>query len=204
MEDPEQRRFAVNILAEATRRRSELLGALLTIRRWGRVSGVETGKPLGSYEQWCSWARDPLLTLQCHDPVARIAEDKRRDPSRQAIVAMFDLWWVYHRDRPVTANDLNDDVKHAADPQGRGRQFLVAYLEKLSGTHLGGYILTRQTSAGRWGAATFKLTNRKTNTQEASDAPYGSAHRWSEKIDDGRTARARMDRMVIRDDDDEP
>jgi hypothetical protein len=134
MEDPEQRRFAVNILAEVTRRRSELLAALMTIWRWGCHAETEAGRPLGSYEQWCSWVRDPLMALGCRDPVERISETKRRDPSRQAIATLFDLWWAHHHNYLVKANDLHDDVKHAADPQGRGRQFIVAYLEKLAGT----------------------------------------------------------------------
>jgi hypothetical protein len=37
-EDPEARSFAVDIRAEVMERRTELLSALLTIWRWGRVA----------------------------------------------------------------------------------------------------------------------------------------------------------------------
>jgi hypothetical protein len=161
MEDPEQRRFAINILAEVTRRRCELLVALLTIWRWGRIGELKVGKPLGSYEEWSSWVRDPLLTLGCQDPVTRITEDKRRDPGRQAVTALFDLWWQHHEDDAVKVSDLHDDVKHAADPQGRSRQYLATYLEKLAGTRVGGYVFSRQTSLGKWGATTYKLERSK-------------------------------------------
>jgi hypothetical protein len=179
MEDPEQRRFAVNILAEVKGRRAELLTALLTIWRCGRVAGsIEQGKPLGSYEQWCSWVRDPLVAVGCTDPVERVGQVKRRDPGRQAIVTLFDVWWEHHADRPVTANDLHEEVKRLADSQGRGRQYLAAYFERLAGTRLGGYVLTRQAPPGKWGAATYAL---KRTDPDAPYAPYASRHRWPEK-----------------------
>jgi hypothetical protein len=159
MEDPEQRDFVGNVLAEVTRRRSELLTALLTIWRYGRVTDLPRGKAFGSYEAWSSWVRDPLLALDCKDPVARISEDKRRDPGRQAIIGLFDLWWEMHGDDLVTASGVHDDVKHAIDPHGRGRQYVAAYLEKLAGTRLGGYVFTGQAPPGKWGVTTYKLEN---------------------------------------------
>jgi hypothetical protein len=179
MEDPEQRRFAVNILAEVSRRRAELLTALLTIWRYGRIaSGIEQGKRLGSYEPWCSWVRDPLLALGCRDPVERVSEAKLRDPTRQSIVELFSVWGQRHGGRPVTANGLHDDLKHMLDPQGRGRQYLAARLDKLTGTRLGGYVLTRQAPPGKWGAATYAL--EKTGPY-APYEPYASRHCWPEK-----------------------
>ena len=47
--------------------------------------------------------------------------------------------------------------KRAADPQGRGRQFLTSRLEKLAGTRLAGFIFSRQEAVGKWSAATYKL-----------------------------------------------
>ena len=144
MEDPEQRRFEVSILDEVKLRRAELLAGLLTIWRYGRLGvGIEQGRPLGSYDQWCRWVRDPLVALGCRDPVARVSEAKLRDPTRQAIVTLFEIWWEKHHNYLIKANDIHDDVKHAADPQGRGRQYLAAYLEGLAGTRLGGFVLTR-------------------------------------------------------------
>jgi hypothetical protein len=182
MEDPEQRRFEVNILAEVTRRRSELLAALLTIWRYGRLgSDIERGRRLGSYEQWGEWVRDPLITLGCRDPVERVSEAKLRDPFRQVVATLFDIWWSRHHNCLVRVSDIHEDVSHAADPQGRGRQYLAAYLEKLAGTRLGGYVLTRQASPGKWGAATYKL--EKTDPY----APYAAGHQRSEKNDRGQS-----------------
>jgi hypothetical protein len=60
-EDPEARPFKNDIRTEVMTRRNELLAALLTIWRWGRVSaGFPAGLPLGSFPTWSQWVRDPL------------------------------------------------------------------------------------------------------------------------------------------------
>ena len=85
-EDPESRPFTSGFLKDIERQRAELLAAVLTIWRWGRQNAVRLtrGKPLGSYEMWAEWCRDPLLTLGCRDPVERIKSLKANDPRRQA------------------------------------------------------------------------------------------------------------------------
>jgi hypothetical protein len=169
-EDPEARPFANDIRLEVTARRTELLAALLTIWRWGRIAtDIQPGLPLGSFAQWCRWVRDPLLTLGCHDPAERVSEAKERDGRRQAIVDLFLTWWDKHGDAPVALRLLHDDVKHAADAQGRGRQHLSSVLEKLAGTRMAGFVLTRQTPAGRWGVATYALKK----TGEETHRGYG-------------------------------
>ena len=139
-------------------RRSELLAALLTIWRWGRIATeIEAGLPLGSFAQWCRWVRDPLRALGCQDPAESVGEAKERDGRRQAVADLFMVWWENHRDEPVAVRQLHYDVKHAADPHGRGRQHLASHLEKLAGTRMAGFMLTRQAPAGKWGAATYAL-----------------------------------------------
>ena len=61
-EDPETRAFPAGFLEQIERRRAELLTAALTIWRWGRqnASALTRGKPLGSFETWAEWCRDPL------------------------------------------------------------------------------------------------------------------------------------------------
>jgi hypothetical protein len=89
-EDPESRPFKTDIRAEVTDRRRELLATLLTIWRWGRITvDMKPGLPLGSFEQWCRWVRDPLLALGCQDPVGRVSEAKERDGGRQAAADLF-------------------------------------------------------------------------------------------------------------------
>lgn len=193
-EDPETRPFKVDIRSEVATRRKELLAAALTIWRWGRLAtGIQPGRPLGSFVQWSRWVRDPLLALGCYDPVERISEAKERDGRRQAVADMFALWWERHGDRPVTVRHLHDEVRQAADPQDRGRQYLASSLEKLAGTRIAGFVLMRQAAAGKWGVATYALRktdetkdhrghrgDRGTAAPYAPDAPYASGdHRFN-------------------------
>jgi hypothetical protein len=178
-EAPEARPFKIDIRVEVATRRKELLAALLTIWRWGRLAtDIAAGLPLGSFAQWCRWVRDPLLALGCHDPAERVGEAKARDTRRQAVADLFAIMWEKHGDSPVTVSHLDDDVKRVADPQGRGRQYLASRFENLAGTRLSGFVLTRQESAGRWGVATYALKeidvaedHRAHREQGVTDAP---------------------------------
>jgi hypothetical protein len=172
MEDPERRSFSGDILTEMTCRRPELLAALLTIWRYGRVAGdIKLGKTLGSYEQWCSWVRDPLLALGCRDPVERMSAVKARDPFRQTIGALFAVWWTHHGSVPQTAHQLDVEVQRTIDPQSRGRQYIAAQLEKLDGTRLGGFRLTRQRGLSLYAVATYALqkTSNDNSTWQSDD-----------------------------------
>ena len=99
-EDPEQRSFGSDYLAKIELRRAELLAAALTIWRWGRQNSpnLVPGRPLGSFEQWAEWCRDPLLALGCRDPVERMDEIKSDDPHRRQIVELFAAWAAHHGD----------------------------------------------------------------------------------------------------------
>jgi hypothetical protein len=191
-EDPEARCFTTDIRTEVIARRPELLAALLTIWRWGRQTpGMLPGRTLGSFEQWCRWVRDPLIGLGCQDPAERISEAKERDGRRQVIADLFRIWWEHHRDLPVAVRQLDDNITQLLDPQGRGRQYLASQLEKLSGTRLAGFVLTRQASSGKWGAATYALKKTDEATghrdhrghrgngeaQDRPDAPYAGGRR---------------------------
>jgi hypothetical protein len=156
-EDPEQRKFEIGILRRIEAHRAELLAAALTIWRWGRQHALAPGRPLGSFEQWSAWCRDPLLALGCSDPVERIDAVKSDDPHRRQIVQLFQTWHAHHADRPTTVADLTQPARDLIDPQGRGRQFVAARLAHLTGTRAGGFVLTREKPAGHWGATTYSL-----------------------------------------------
>jgi hypothetical protein len=159
MEDPERRSFPGDILADVARNRATILSALLTTWRYGRRSnGIKHGVMLGSYEEWCAWVRDPLLSLGCRDPVERLSETKARDPMRQMTSDLFDTWWLHHESSPQTAHRLDLEVQKIIDPHGRSRQHVAAQLEKLAGTRIAGFVLSRQAPVGKWGAATYTLS----------------------------------------------
>jgi len=142
-ESPELRRFDGDPVAEALRRRGELLGAALIIWRWGRqqADALPQGLPLGSFSEWARWCRDPFLALGCRDPAERIALLKADDPRRRALIEAFDERWENHGDRPMRALDLAEPVQAALDPQGRGRQYLIRAVARLAGTRVGGFAL---------------------------------------------------------------
>jgi putative DNA primase/helicase len=158
-EDPEQRKFRSGLLDNVEARRAELLSAALTVWRWGRknAADLEPGRPLGSFEQWGEWCRDPLLALGCRDPVERIEAVKSDDPHRRRVVDLFQTWHGHHADLPTKVADLAEPVRSMVDPQGRGRQFVAARLVQLTGTRAGGFVLTREEPTGKWGAATYSL-----------------------------------------------
>ncbi len=169
LEDPEARPFKPGFLEEIERRRGELLAAALTVWRWGRqnAGSLKPGIALGSFETWGTWARDPLLALGCQDPVAQIREIKARDPHRQKVAEIYELWWEHHGDAPTKASELAEEVKAAIDPQGRGRQFIAKAVEDLAGTRQSGFVLTRQKGEGRKAVATYAL--KKVSSQ--GDSP---------------------------------
>src|SRR5262249_16505547 len=70
LENRELRKFAGNFLAGIAQQRPQLLQAALTIWRYGRQQVKSNSRPLGGYEQWSAWVRDPLVALGCEDPVS--------------------------------------------------------------------------------------------------------------------------------------
>lgn len=175
-EDPESRSFSGDIRAEVRKARAELLAAALTIWRWGRLhaSEIGNGMPFGSFDQWSTWVRDPLLALGCRDPAMRAVEAKQGDVRRQELVETFKLWFQHHGHRPTTANGLHPDVSASLNPQERDRRFLARKLQTLAGTRLAGMVLTRE-KTGHWSAATYALLR-------AEDCERHRGHRGDEPI----------------------
>lgn len=178
-ENPEARAFTVNILAEVKERREELLGACLTIWRWGRLnSDLKSGIPLGSFERWCRWVRDPLLALGCHDPASRVSEAKQQDTRRQRVSEIFSTWWERHGDEPTYVNDLHEDVKALIDPQRKSPQNLNTQVQGLAGTRIAGFMLIKNKGNGKWSRNSYTLkktdraeTHRDHRGHKSSDDP---------------------------------
>jgi len=58
---------------------------------------------------------------------------------------------------PAKANAAIEPVRALLDPQRCGREFMAARLVQLAGPRAGGFVLTRQEAAGKWGKATYSL-----------------------------------------------
>jgi putative DNA primase/helicase len=190
LEDPEVRPFKPGFLDQIECQRPELLAAALTVWRWGRQNELQAGITLGSFETWGTWVRDPLLALGCRDPVEQIKEIKARDPQRQRVAELFELWWENHGDAPTKASEIADELKVAIDPQGRGRQFIAKAVEDLAGTRQAGFVLTRAKGAGRKAVATYALKKALTQGDGAGRhppcPPYPCGGRESSRINAAR------------------
>jgi hypothetical protein len=176
-EDPEQRPFKPGFIEQIEQRRAELLTAALTVWRWGRQNkSLKSGTTLGSFESWGQWVRDPLLALGCKDPVERISEIKAKDPDRQKISEIYELWWEHHEDAPMKASELNEEIRTIIDPQGRGRQFVAKAVEDLTGTRQSGFVLTRQKGQGRKAVATYALKETPSKDTPPGDGEGHTPH----------------------------
>jgi hypothetical protein len=180
-EDSESRPFGPRFLERIEQQRIELLSAALTIWRYGRQhqQELEHGRPLGSFETWCEWVRDPLLMLGCRDPVEHVEMLKAHDPYRQNIAELFKAWWSEHQDKPVRASELAEPVRRLIDPLARGRQFVASALGKMAGTRAAGFVLVRQEAGGKWGAASYALHQ---TTNNAADGIGHRGHRVAEPL----------------------
>ena len=156
-EDAEARPFSGNLIRDLNARRSELLGALLTIWRWGRQGQPKPGLPFASFETWAYWCRDPLIALGCADPIEQVRQAKQADPKRRAMAEMFERWRTLHGGAPMTVAGLDPDVVALLDPQDRGRQYRAARLLAMTGMRIDGCVMHRQGPAGKWGAATYAV-----------------------------------------------
>lgn len=183
VEAPESREFEPGFDESIAGRRAVLLAAVLTIWRWGRQNRLKAGKPLGSYERWAQWCRDPLLALGCLDPVERIGEIKAEDPQRRHVSEIFEAWWAAHKSKPTKVTELDPSVKELADPQNRGRQWLARYVQGLAGTRTGGFVLTVQKGTKARSIATYAL--KRTDETPGEDLAEKDA-----EINFGRDANA--------------
>jgi putative DNA primase/helicase len=150
MESPETRQFAPGFLDDVFAARSQLLAAALTIWRWGRQAKLKRGKPLGSYELWARWCRDPLLALGCRDPIDRLTEIKAADPRRRMLVTLFEAWWTIHGDATLKATDLNHEVVALIPSRSEtpSRQVVASFLRKRTNARVGGYLLEHASDTG--------------------------------------------------------
>ena len=178
VEDAEARRFRHDPASDVLERRSKLLASLLTIWRWGRQNTLKKGQPLGSFETWCSWVRDPLMALGCPDPVERVQEVKRQDSERQDTLEVFNRWYECHANTWVKQAKLDTSVVELLDPRGRGKNALSRRLQSLAGTRLAGFHLERHKPDARWSPLEYRLL--------CSDLCSTNESHWGHRPERGR------------------
>jgi hypothetical protein len=146
--------FDQDFSASVKEHRADLLAAVLTIWRWGRQTPLKPGMPLGSFERWASWCRDPLLALGCVDPAQRAAEIKSEDPLRQRIFEFLQAWHDRHGSRPIKLRDLDARV---AGILGGSRQRLATFVGNLANARAAGFLIKVRRPASNWGVAEYAV-----------------------------------------------
>ena len=109
------------------------------------------GRPMGGFEEWTAWVRDPLLTLGCPDLVARVREIQEQDTYRIAAAEFMSTFYAAHQLNQVKFENLAYAVRSALSPNrsstsafvGLTDQQFLKRLRHLDGTRAGGWAFTR-------------------------------------------------------------
>ena len=92
-ERPELRMFNRNTLQQAAANRGTYVAAGLTIMRAYLVAGAPpVCGPFGSYAEWSTMVRSPLVWLGEPDPVASLDTTQAEDPELADLRELCDLW----------------------------------------------------------------------------------------------------------------
>jgi hypothetical protein len=109
VERPETRTFEFDPVKRVAENRGEYIHAVLTIARAHRVSGSPKAcGPIGSYEQWSTAVREPLVWLGKEDPVKSMDSAREEDPARIAARAFLSLY-----EELPTSFTVAELIKHA-------------------------------------------------------------------------------------------
>jgi hypothetical protein len=104
-ERPELRRFNRNTLRQAAANRATYVAAGLTVMRaYLAVGAPEVCGPFGSYAEWSTMVRSPLVWLGEPDPVASVDTTQADDPELAELREWFILWLAEFRlDEPYAS-----------------------------------------------------------------------------------------------------
>jgi hypothetical protein len=96
VERPELREFSVDAVEEVSRRRAELVVAILTIlRAWhvARANGERVKvDPFGSFADWSRRVREALVWLGEKDPCDSVQKVRENDPQRDLLAVVVNQW----------------------------------------------------------------------------------------------------------------
>ncbi|MFA7522989.1 MAG: hypothetical protein WCY71_08725 [Halothiobacillaceae bacterium] len=154
MENPEQRRFERDVVADFHHDRTRIISDALSITRAYLAAGSpepEGHRPLGGFEAWDRMVRRPLIWLGFPDPLAPSVSLRADDPERQNMTALFYALQATYQDRIVTSAEIVTDANALAHrfDQVREREYpnLHAAVETVAGNPFNarqlGHILRR-------------------------------------------------------------
>jgi putative DNA primase/helicase len=108
-EQPELREFQRNALKQAAADRRRYVAAALTIIRAYLTTGApRVCGPFGSYAEWSTMVRSPLVWLGEPDPVVTVRTNRTEDSELSDISELFGLWLDFELDldTPYTTSRL--------------------------------------------------------------------------------------------------
>ena len=119
-ERPELREFETpDPLLTALRERPELVICVLTIARAFYLAGCPSDEPpLGSFEEWSRWVRDPLIWLDEADPVTTIKRLREEDPRLAALTSVLQQWQLAIGDAKVSAREIVERAEGVSPTYG--------------------------------------------------------------------------------------
>jgi putative DNA primase/helicase len=133
-ERPELRTFKQDALKRAAGDRSAYVAAALTVVRAYLTAGSPpVCGPFGSYAEWSTMVRSPLVWLGEPDPIASIDASQAEDPDLSDIRELFDLWLDYELDldTPYTTNRIIEEACKA--PAGFNLPVFKQFLLRVAG-----------------------------------------------------------------------
>jgi hypothetical protein len=129
-ERPELRAFERDTLKQVAADRGRYVAAGLTIIRAYLAAGAPpVCGPFGSYPEWSTMVRRPLVWLGEPDPVASMDASRAEDPELSDIRELFSLWLIYEIDLDTPYTTIRFIEEACRPPAGFNppafKQFLV-------------------------------------------------------------------------------
>jgi Bifunctional DNA primase/polymerase, N-terminal len=136
-ERPELRKFNRNTLRQAGANRATYVAAALTIMRAYLAAGApEVCGPFGSYAEWSTMVRSPLVWLGEPDPVASVDKTQAEDPELAELREWFILWLTEFRlDGPYASASFAEAARAA--PVGFNPNPFKEFLLRVAGDRNG-------------------------------------------------------------------
>ena len=121
VETPATRHFKGNPLATIRADREHYVSLVLTIIRAWITAGSPTAqvKPLGNYEQWTAWVRQPLIWLGLMDPASSVFSQLEQDPDREALGRVLHAWHFVHGNKPTMVREAVGNTRELGNEEFR-------------------------------------------------------------------------------------
>lgn len=106
-----QRKFEHNPHKQMSKYRSAYVGAALTIIQAFMLHGKRdaTLTPIGSYDDWSRFCREPLIWLGEPDPASSLISQVQDNTDNEALAVLLKLWRTAYHDESMTVRELVSD-----------------------------------------------------------------------------------------------